>query len=223
MNGRAAPRAGCVKGAGHQSLAGAGFAGDEHRRRLVQRGNLPDLLHHRRQRRGAPQDPGEGHLAGRPASIVGELLLHQRGFAGPVGQQLQLLQIHRLLHVVEGAELDRLDRALDGAVRGHDDDRDGGIELADPSEQLDAAHAGKAHIGEHHIGPEALDQLLGPFSIAGDLRLVPCLRQEGLDRARERALIVDDEHGRPTHDDAPTAAGPRPAAAPARWSRRAGW
>ena len=39
-------RAGRVNGAGHESLPGAGFAGDEHRRGLVQRGDLPGLLQH---------------------------------------------------------------------------------------------------------------------------------------------------------------------------------
>ena len=139
--------------------------------------------------------PVEGHLARGPAAIVGQLLLEQGVLPGPVGQQLQLLEVDRLLHVVERAQLDRLDRTLDGAIRGHDDDRNGGVELADPAEQVDAAHTGQAHVGEHHVRPEVCDQLHRRSAVAGHLGLVARFGEKGLDRPGQGALVVHDQHG----------------------------
>jgi len=44
-------------------------------------------------------------------------------FEGLVDLELHLLDIERLLHVVEGADAHRFDRRLDGPERGHQNDR----------------------------------------------------------------------------------------------------
>ena len=123
-------------------FAGAGLAGDEHRRRLVERGDLAGLVEHLPDGRRLADDAGEAAASLRgPPAVVGELLPELGVLPGAVGEELQLLEVHRLLEVVERAELHRLDRALDGAVGGHDDHGDGGVELADPPQELDAVHA----------------------------------------------------------------------------------
>ncbi len=90
------------------------------------------------------QQAGEGNLVGGPPAIVGQLLPEHGVLPGPIGQELQLLEVDRLLHVVEGAELHRLNGTFDGAIRGHDDHWNGGIELADPAKEVDSAHTGQA-------------------------------------------------------------------------------
>ena len=77
------------------------------------------------------------HFLHRPAAAdhavvveVGVALADQVGVLGaqplvrerPVDHHEQLVDLERLLQVVEGAEPHRLDRALDGGVRGHDHD-----------------------------------------------------------------------------------------------------
>src|SRR6184192_1843204 len=59
---------------------------------------------------------------------------------GAVGEQLQLLQVHRLLDVVEGAELDRFHGPLDRAVGRQHDDGDHRIERMDSLEQIESTH-----------------------------------------------------------------------------------
>src|SRR5207245_5074204 len=93
------------------------------------------------------------------AAVIRQLLFEQAVLTSAIGQELQLLQVHRLFDVVEGAELDGFDGALDGAVGRQHDHGEDGIELADPLEQVDAAHAGEAHVREHDVRLKTLQQL----------------------------------------------------------------
>ena len=110
------------------SLPVPGLARDQHRRRGV--GDLLDqraqLAHGRAlaeelpRRRALPQHPAQQRV-----------LRGQRPLApGPLDQRAQRLQLERLGDVVERAPAHRLDRAVDRAERGHDDDRDGRVDLA---------------------------------------------------------------------------------------------
>ena len=90
----------------------------------------------------SPMTPASGVSRAAPPAVIGELLAELGVLPGAVGQELELLEVERLLEVVERPELHRLDGALDGAVGGHDDHRDGGVELADPPEQVDASMPG---------------------------------------------------------------------------------
>ena len=67
MNGLAERGLGGVNGAGHQALAGAGLAGDEDRRRLVERRDLAGLLQHGPNRGRFADHAREAAHLGRPA------------------------------------------------------------------------------------------------------------------------------------------------------------
>ena len=66
MNGRAARGSRAWMRAGDEPLAGAGLAGDEHRRRLVERGDLAGLFQHRPDRGRVADDAGRSGIRARP-------------------------------------------------------------------------------------------------------------------------------------------------------------
>src|SRR3989449_865356 len=162
-----------MQGAGHQAFAGARLTGEEHGWYLVQRGDLARPLEHRADGRRVAQHSLEPDVPGGAPAVVGQLLLQQAVFARPVGQQPQLLQIDRFLDVVERAKLHGLHRPLDRAVGRQHDHRDYRIELADPLEEIEPAHAGEPNVREDDIGLEALDQLERLLPGAHHLRLRP--------------------------------------------------
>ena len=82
---------------------------------------------------------------------------------------------------------------------GHDDDRDGRVELPDPTKELDAVHAREAHVAEHDVRAHRLQQPQRLLRVAGHLGLVAGLGEERLDGARQGALVVDDQDGRAAH------------------------
>src|SRR2546422_176383 len=141
-----------MQGAGHQAFAGARLTGEEHGWYLVQRGDLARPLEHRADGRRVAQHSLEPDVPGGAPAVVGQLLLQQAVFARPVGQQPQLLQIDRFLDVVERAKLHGLHRPLDRAVGRQHDHRDYRIELADPLEEIEPAHAGEPNVREDDIG-----------------------------------------------------------------------
>ncbi len=120
---------------------------------------------------------------------------------GPLGdelrdQLLELRHVHRLLQVVDGAELERGDRRRHRGVAGHDHDGGGRRLIAQLAHQIEPALAGQLNVGD--------DDGVGSFAE---------LRQRGLRRGRrldfvtgvgeERAqsfsvdpIVVDDEDPR---------------------------
>ena len=190
-----------------EPLAGAGLAREQHRGRVRQLGELAGPLE---------DGPGGGRLShhgresdvlGGPATIVGKLLLELAVLARAVGQELQLLQIHGLLDVVEGTELHRLHRAFDRAVGGQHDDREDGIELADPLQEIDPAHPRQPNVREHDIRLQALEQLEGLLTRARDFGLVAVVQQKGFGGPGKGLFVVDDQDGGAVHAGCRAAAG----------------
>ena len=152
-----------VEGPRDQLLAGAALAGDQHGRRAG--GDGADDLADRRDRRGAADHPGvdAGVAALRGAGRRGIRIVAGGGAgrkrgprAGPGGAGLlddlvDLIAIEGLLQVIEGAELDRLDRGVDGAVGGQEDD--GEVRLLDGEglEEADPVEVGHAQVGDDDV------------------------------------------------------------------------
>ena len=121
MSGMSRWRAARVNRTRDELLAGAGLAGEEHRA-----ARFGDEL--------CPADHVEHGAAAADEAVVVELgvaLAEQIAQAGaralileqPAHGDEQLVDVERLLQIVACAQLHRLDRALDGAVRGHHHDR----------------------------------------------------------------------------------------------------
>jgi hypothetical protein len=70
-----------------------------------------------------------------------------------------------------------------------------GSNSLNPLQELDAVHSGKANIAEYHVGMHGRQKLQRPLRISRDLAFVAVLGEERLHRAREVALVVNDEDG----------------------------
>ena len=138
MNGLRRARAVLVQRARDQLLAGARFAGDQHRRRSTAKGGRS---------RGTPPAspaPGRGSPASRPAARVA------LGFAPALVERAadelhRLVDVERLRQVLERAALERGDRAVEVGIRGHHDDRhaaDGAASAACSSSRPDCPACG---------------------------------------------------------------------------------
>ena len=201
-------RAAIVDRAGDELLAGAGLAEDQDR--------ALGFGH----QLGAPD-----HLFHRPAAaddaVVVELLVALAEQVAVLGAQplmverapddhQQLVDLERLLQVVERAELHRLDRALDGRVRRHHQNlrplafRRRADVLAD---QIEAAH-----LRHHVVDDEDVEAALReqPLRLPRARRLddvVAVVAQRAAERLQDLFFVVDEQNGAATvrHHDAPCA------------------
>ena len=107
----------------------------------------------------------------------------------------QLLQIERLVEVVERAALHRLDRRVRRLRQGHEDDGDARVDRADALEDVEAGAVGQPQVEKDDVGRMA-PNLLHAVSAAcrhrhpmGGLgeRLAHLLRQQ-------HGVIVDEEY-----------------------------
>ena len=185
--------------ASQEAFPGTGLAGEQHGRCLVQRRDLPGPLEHRLHRARLPHQAVEADVGRGATAVIGQLLLQETRLAGAVGEQLQLLQVHRLLDVVEGAELDRFHGPLDRAVGRQHDDGDHRIERMDPLEQIEPTHPRQPDVGEHDVGLQSGEQVQRLLPRARHLRLIAVVGEECLGGSRQRLLVVHDQHGRAAH------------------------
>ena len=156
-NGCDDARAQLVDGLRDQLLAGARLAEDQHRGRRRRR--LLQHLIERAHRRAVADDPAEAAAIVElpPQRLVLALLLVELG--EPLEQPLQLVGIERLGQVVLGAGLDRLDRGVDGALRGQQDHLDVVDLRLQRLQQLDAAHPRHHQVGDDDRRAEGGDLL----------------------------------------------------------------
>ena len=184
-----------VEGAGHQLLAGAALAGDEHGGgRVGHRVDHP--LHLADGRRGAHQAVRRQPLA------LAELVL-QLPVAVPQGLALGRLG-HRAGHdldvveglgeVVVGAALDRLERRLHGGVAGHHDDLDLRPAVLHRVEELEPGELGHLDVEEGDVEVLGGQLLGGRDGRVEPHHVVPLLLEQGLQGPQQGRLVVHDQH-----------------------------
>ena len=134
-----------------------------------------------------------------PADLLlelGVLDLDRPVLAGAPEDRDQLVVGERLLDVVEGAGVDRADRALQRGLGGHEDDRRHRVLLPGGGEDVEAGDLRHAHVGEDDVVGSRPD-LLQPGLAAlggGDLEsLVAEQDPQGIENPR---LVIDDQHRR---------------------------
>src|SRR6185369_16876479 len=76
-------------------------------------------------------------------------------------ERRDLCRSERLLDVVESAVLDRVDRNVERAVRGHDNDLGGRSVGLYKTEQIDSAGVRKTQVREDEIVRRTFDELFG--------------------------------------------------------------
>ena len=231
--GMALARAAGVEGAGHQLLAGAALAGDEHRGGAV--GHRVDHPRHLAHGRGVAHQPlARDALALAQGALQLPVAIEERLALGRLGHRArhQLDVVEGLGQVVVGAGPDRRQGRLDGGVPGHHDDLDLGPAVLHRVEQLQAGELRHLDVEEGDV-----EVLLGQLLGGDDGRVEPgdvvaLLAQQGLERAQQGRLVVDHQHadglglGRVSHVASPSSCvrfGPAgvPRAAPARSRLRA--
>ena len=177
-------------------LAGAGLAGDEHRalrfRHHLRRAD--HVLH----AAAAPDDAVLVELLVALAEQVAVLGPQALVIEGAVDHDQQLVDLERLLEVVERAELHRLDRALDGGVRGHHQDlrplagRGRRDQLAD---QIEPVRSGIRLSTRSTSNDAAGEQPLRLARVARRHDLVPFFAQRLGQRVADLGLVVDEQNG----------------------------
>ena len=144
-----------MQGAGDELFARARLAGDEHGgggiRHLLDDGEdllqvLGDADEAEASWRRAVAPRGHGRQLGAWGAAC-QLI----GLGRLVDDLADLCLLEGFFDVVEGPELDRLDRRIDGAVRGDDDDGDLRVVDGHAAEQAHAIESRHAEIGDDHL------------------------------------------------------------------------
>ena len=184
------PAAVVVQGPGHQFLAGAALAQDQHVD--VLRGDPADGLAHLLHDRAAADDAVAAVLGRQHGRHV-----HQPGrLEGPVEHLAEAVEVHRLDQVIEGAALHGLDGRLGGAVGRDEDDRPFGVEGLDLLEDIQAGAVGQLQVEHDHVRAVLAD-LLQPFGGrrgGQHLDLVPL--EDAAEGVADAFLVIDDQQGR---------------------------
>ena len=208
-------------------LTGAGLARHEHCGLRV--GDAVDPIDDRAHRRTAADDAIVVELlvalaaevpAFRAQALVVERAPHRRE---------QLVDFERLAQIVERAQLHRVDRAVDGRVRRHQDDvRRVGRRADVLADELEAAHARHHVVGEQDVeGPlaEQLQRLTSAGRVDDFVAVAP---QRAAQRLAQLLFVVDEQqhplpphHRRPRRPPATAAAATDGAAGSARSSASA--
>ncbi|MEO6593647.1 MAG: hypothetical protein ABIP94_02715 [Planctomycetota bacterium] len=138
-----------VQGLGHEPLAGARFAGQQHgRRRVAQQVELRQQLLHRRAL------THEAGLATPPIEHGPQVAVLARGAAqlhGALEAQLQFFERERFGDEIRGAQAHGLDGGRDRAVRGHQHDDGVGIGRTHAGERGQAVGAGHLEVDDGEV------------------------------------------------------------------------
>ena len=181
-----------VRRAGNQLLAGARFAANQHGG--VALGHLLDDVQHVLQRRAGPDDLVElVDVVLRAAEVI-ELVPQALHFQRLLDLDLHLLDLERLLHVVEGAGLHRLDRGVDRAERGHQDHRGGRVHRPRRAQHVHAVAAAHLEVAQHDVEVAVVQTLDRGVAVRRLLDFVPGVGQPADQPAAQRIVIIGNEY-----------------------------
>ena len=181
-------------------LAGAAFARQQHRRRRAD-ADLLEQRAHRFDRLALADNAGqaEGLRIARPQDthFAAQLRRLERLF----DEQHHLVEIERLVGVVERAALHRLDGGADLGVGGQHDHQRVGIRLLDLLQHRQAVRVGQREIEQHEV--DAVAVLRHGFTRRAGFDGPIAFFLETVDqRPANQRLIVDDEDGGVRHQAA---------------------
>jgi hypothetical protein len=92
--------------------------------------------------------------------------------------------------------LDSVDRIVNSAQSGDDDDGQCWVGELHPVEQLEPAHAIHLHVADDRVDAEPLDNPKGGRCVAGELALMSLAREEQPERVAHLRVVVHDEDAR---------------------------
>ena len=97
--------------------------------------------------------------------------------------ELHLLDFERLLHVVEGADFHRLDRRMDRAEGGHQDDRRIGLKRLGRAQHVHPVAAAHLQVAQHDVVLPLVELLDGDVAVRRFIDLVMRVGQRAHDTA----------------------------------------
>ena len=144
---------------GHQLLAGAALALDQHRR--VRRRDADDHALHRLHRSRDADQLANPQLLTQPAPQRVDLLPQEASLQDMAQEVAQLLEDQGLGEIVIRAQLQRLHRGGDGGVAGHHQHLDRRIVALEVPEKLHAVHLRQVDVHDGDLEELGLEQLDG--------------------------------------------------------------
>jgi hypothetical protein len=183
-----------VDGARHPFLAGARFAGHEHR--ALGAGDLLDELEDREHLLAAPDDVGE-LVARAERPLQQHVLLPEAALLeGVADLHLQLVDVERLAEVVVGSQPHRFDGGVGRREGGNHDAEHVLIDALGGPQYFDAAHVGHLDVGNEEVEAAALELVDRLLAVFGKDDIVPLAAQHDRQQLAHRPLVVHDEQAR---------------------------
>ena len=173
-------------------LAGAALAGQQHRRRRACR-DLLEQCFQLRDRRAVADDAVEAVRLRLARAQRAHFAAQAGRFERLLDQQRDFIEVERLVRVVIGARLHRLDRHVDARERRQQNHERVGVRFFDLLQDRQSVRIRQTVIEQHEV--DAFAMLLERFG--GGLRLddaIAFLREAIAQRPADQLLVVDDEN-----------------------------
>ena len=174
--------------AGDQLLAGAGFAANQHGR--IALGHLADHVEDAAERLAAADDLVEVVVLLPLVAQVIELVAQPLQLERLLDLDFHLLELERLLHVVERAKLHRLDGGRHRAERGHQDHRRRGMQRLGGAQHVEAVGAPHLEVADDDVEVAFMQPLQRGVAVAGFVHFVPRGGQRQRQPPPESIVIV---------------------------------
>jgi hypothetical protein len=136
--------------------------------------------------------------AARPGGRVEVARVALLGGEGLLDDALELDEVERLGDVVERAVFERLDRGLDGAVRGDEDEREARLVGLDPAQQAHAVDHRHLEVADHEVEQLVLELRDRRGPVLRGVDLVAHALEVGRQHLPDGRLVVDDQDA-PAH------------------------
>ena len=181
-----------MDGAGNQLFTGARFAADQHRRIALR--HLAHDAKHLLQGGAATDDAFEVVRFVLLVPEVIELVAEAPEFQRLLDLDLHLLDLERLLHVVEGAVLHGLDRGAHGSERRHQDDGCRGMQRFGRAQDIEPVRAAHLQVADDDVEVAFVELFDGGIPVAGLFRVVAGRAERQREAAPQRVVIVRNQY-----------------------------
>jgi len=181
-----------VDGPGDHLLARSRFAGDEDCG--LRRGDLGYRFQEPHHGRGVADEVPAVEAAPQTFLQEGVFLPEAAVFHGPLHLQAQLVEIERFGQIVVGPFLDGLHGSLHGGEGRHDHHGNGGIDLLDTDQGLQAGDLQHPDIHEDQIEGRLADRLDGRSAVVGLSYRVSPPRQQGPEHGAVGPVVIHYEN-----------------------------
>jgi hypothetical protein len=176
---------------GEQLLAGPALAAEQHRG--LGRRHATQALQYVEQH-GVLADDRRGAMPRAQRLLEEQVLGDQPSLLdGAADHEQEVLVVDRLGQVVERALAHGGDGFLDGAIAGHEDHREGGVEFLGRAQHPEAIARGQAEIGQDQRGAVESERIDGGRLVGGLDDAVALPRQDGGEHVPQVVVVVDEQ------------------------------